>query len=398
MKALAWIVGLAAAAVGLALAARYNTGYALLVLPPYRIELSLNLLLVLAAAGFAATYAVVRVIGAAARLPRRAREYRAVRRREKAREALLEALREYLAGRYARAEAAAAGALEQGEHAELAAVLAARAAHELRARERRDSLLERVAAEDPMRVTAEAQFALEEGRFQEALDALARLPRKHTAALKLELRARQQARQWDAVLASIAELQRRNVYDAERAAQLRRFALAENLKREVLDARALEEAWGKLPGEERADARLALTAARRFLALGAGERARRIVEEALEAEWSSELAAFYAECDGGEVLARLERAEQWLKSHPRDAALLLALGKLCAQQELWGKARSYLDASIALEPTYSAHLAAAQLEERLGNAEAARRHYRESLELALVQLRAASGGRRRTPL
>jgi HemY protein len=75
--------------------------------------------------------------------------------------------------------------------------------------------------------------------------------------------------------------------------------------------------------------------------------------------------------------------------------LLLTLGRLCAQQELWGKAQSYLDASIAIEPTYSAHLELARLHERLGHTEAARRHQRESLELALAQLRAVSGGRRR---
>jgi len=65
---------------------------------------------------------------------------------------------------------------------------------------------------------------------------------------------------------------------------------------------------------------------------------------------------------------------------------------------LWGKAQSYLEASIAVEPTYTAHLALARLQEKLGNAEAARRHHRESLELALAQLGAVTGGRRRTPL
>ena len=56
---------------------------------------------------------------------------------------------------------------------------------------------------------------------------------------------------------------------------------------------------------------------------------------------------------------RIERAESWLKQHPGDAALLLTLGRLCADRALWGKAQSYLDASLAIEPTYSAHLAAA---------------------------------------
>jgi len=92
MRALIWIVVIVVLAVGLTLAARYNTGYALLVLPQYRVEISLNLLLVLLAAGFVAVYALVRIIFATLRLPRRVREYRVARRRDKARATLLEAL------------------------------------------------------------------------------------------------------------------------------------------------------------------------------------------------------------------------------------------------------------------------------------------------------------------
>ena len=87
-----------------------------------------------------------------------------------------------------------------------------------------------------------------------------------------------------------------------------------------------------------------------------------------------------------------------MKSNPRDAVLLLTLGRLCARQELWGKAQSYLDASISVEPMYSAYLALAQLHDRLGNADAARRNYRESLDLAVNQLKQMTGGRRRMSL
>jgi HemY protein len=48
MRALFWLLTLAALAVGLALAARYNEGYVLLVLPPWRAEVSLNLFLLAA--------------------------------------------------------------------------------------------------------------------------------------------------------------------------------------------------------------------------------------------------------------------------------------------------------------------------------------------------------------
>jgi HemY protein len=87
-----------------------------------------------------------------------------------------------------------------------------------------------------------------------------------------------------------------------------------------------------------------------------------------------------------------------LTANRRDAVLLLTLGRLCARQELWGKAQNYLEASISVEPLYSAHLMLAQLHDRLGNADAARRHYRASLDLAISQLKQMTGGRRRTLL
>jgi HemY protein len=77
--------------------------------------------------------------------------------------------------------------------------------------------------------------------------------------------------------------------------------------------------------------------------------------------------------------------------------LLLVLGRLCAHQQLWGKAQSYFEASLSVEPSYSAHLELAQLHDRLERVDEARGHYRESLAIAVEQLSQMSGGRRRTP-
>jgi HemY protein len=401
MKTAVWIVGIAALAVALTLAARYNSGYALFVLPSYRIELSLNLLLVLAVAAFAIGYVLVRAVLAALVLPRRVREYRLARRREKARSALLEALHEYFAGRYGRAEKAAAASLEAGEQPVLSAVLAARAAHQLRAHERRDRYLAAAASvpeEQLARLVTEAELLLDDRRHQEALDLLKQLPRRHSAALKLELRAQQQLRNWQQVLELTEELRKRNAFDTTQAEQVRHHALAENLKRKLLDSHALEDAWNRMATADRSDRRVAAAAAECFIALGGSEQAHRIIEQALDAEWDGELVRLYGESGGGDAVGRIQRAEVWLRKHPRDAALLLTLGRLCAEQELWGKAQSYLDASIAIEPTHTAHLTAARLQETLGKAEAARRHYREALDLALAQLHQVTGGRRRTPL
>jgi HemY protein len=92
------------------------------------------------------------------------------------------------------------------------------------------------------------------------------------------------------------------------------------------------------------------------------------------------------------VIRQIERAETWLKSHPNDANLLLALGKLCVHTELWGKAQSYLEASLSVEPSHPAYLALAQLNQKIGQSELARDHYGKGLELALRRLEVAGGG------
>lgn len=402
LRALIWIVLIVAVAVGLTVLAHYSTGYVLVVSPPYRVELSLNFLLVLLAAGFVILYVVIRMVAATVHLPRQVGEYRAARRRRKARATLAGALHEYFAGRFARAEKAAQRALDMGEQADLSAIVAARAAHGLRAYDRRDNYLARAAAvaqgDVPMRLITEAELLLEQGRMEQTLDALQRLPRRHTAALRLELTTQQRLHNWDQVLALVSELQRRKVFDAEQAAQVRRAALVERVKSKALDVGTLEEAWQKVPAKERTESGIATAAARCFIALEECARAHRIIEDALDARWDSNLVALYADCSGGDALKCIERAESWLKSYPGDAVLLLTLGRLCSAQELWGKAQSYLEASIAVEPTYSAHSALAKLHESLGDAEAAQRHYRQSLTLALSQLDTASGGNRRIPI
>ena len=132
---------------------------------------------------------------------------------------------------------------------------------------------------------------------------------------------------------------------------------------------------------------MAVAAAQCYIAAGRKSEAQQIIEQSLEQTWESALVALYAECAGSDSVKQIERAEAWLEEHAGDAALLLTLGRLCARQGLWGKAESYLEASVSVEPTYAGHLELGRLHERLGNADAARRHYSESLDLALIELR-----------
>ncbi|MDO8890690.1 MAG: heme biosynthesis HemY N-terminal domain-containing protein [Sulfurimicrobium sp.] len=141
MKALFWTLAILLLAVALTIAATHNTGYVLLVYPPYRIELSLNLLLTLLAAAFFIAYGLLRIARRVLRLPAHVRAFKEQRQQDKARSAMTEGMQNFAAGNYAAAEKHAAHALELGETPELNALIAARAAHELKAFDRRDAYL-----------------------------------------------------------------------------------------------------------------------------------------------------------------------------------------------------------------------------------------------------------------
>jgi HemY protein len=83
-------------------------------------------------------------------------------------------------------------------------------------------------------------------------------------------------------------------------------------------------------------------------------------------------------------VAQIEQAEKWLNQHKQDAGLMLALGKLCLHQKLWGKAQSYLDASNSIAPSHAAYTAQGQLAERLGKPEEAFKYFQQAMELAKI--------------
>jgi HemY protein len=389
MRALIWGVGLFALAVVAALAAQYNTGYVLIAVPTHRIELSLNLAVLLLALCCFAFYVVVRAAQLALALPEKARSFRREKRREQSRRALDEALNAFFESHYGKAERATRGVISEDDQA-IARVIAARAAHELRNFQARDDYLaemERIApAREYLRLMTQAELLLDERRYHDALSALSRLKEKHSAALKLELRAQQLAHNWDQVLAILPQLERRQVFEPMVLDKLRRHCHAENLRGKSGDLHILKDYWNRIPSDDRTDGRVALMGARAFLDLGANEEAATAIEKALEQQWNSALLEVYPECTGSDPRRQLERAESWLKSRPRDSSLLLALGRICVRASLWGKARSYLEASLAIEQDMAAHLELARLLETIGEPDGVRVHLERALSLAMEKL------------
>jgi HemY protein len=388
VKTIFWLLLLFSLAVLLAVAARYNDGYAVLVLPPYRAAISLNLLAVLLVAAFAALYLVLRVIARTVRMPRNVREFRQRKQREKAVTALREAVRLLFEGRYGQALKQAEKSFADGDAPGLSALLAARASRGMGDDRREAEWLARLAPFEERlhnaRLMTEAELNMDARRFDAALEKLDELERRgqrHIAALRLRLRAQQALGRWQDVLHSVRMLEKHHALSADQANTLKQRAHLENLHARAGDAAQLSSYWSSLSREDRREPRVALAAARGLAEAGAGKAACEIVENQLIVHWDPLLLALYADCADAEVVARISRAEEWLKSRPRDADLLLALGRLCRRQELWGKAQSYFEASLAIEPSRRAHVELAALFDHLQRPEDANRHYRAAATL-----------------
>ena len=394
MRFLFWFLLLAVAAVVVALAIKLNAGYVLLVASPYRIELSLNLLLILLVGGFFGLYFVIRVIARTIQVPRNVRIWRRQQKLDRARAKQDGAVVALLEGRYGKARQQAQEALAIPGSSGLNTIVAARAALDVRDFEDVEALLNRPDAQASSlavpRLMLSAESALEQGDAQESLRVLNKLRREagmHTAALRLELRALQAARRWTDIPPLLDQLVKRKVFDAAQAEHVRVSAQSEQLKLLAHDASGLRDYWGRLGDNVRVHPKIARAAARSFMQLGGEREAADILAQSLEREWDSDLVELYGECQLGDATRQLEQAERWLVSHNQDAVLLRVLGTLCQRQQLWGKAQTYLEASLGVDNTWRAHLALGEMLGRLGRDAEANAHFVAALKLATDTLR-----------
>ena len=344
-------------------------------------------------AGFVLGYALVRVGKRALGLPE---EVRALRRRqhiERARTKQDAAAVALLEGRYGKARQFAEEALAIPQSSGLPALLGARAAIDARDFAAAETLLARPDAQVPSlavpRMMLEAEMKQEQGQPLEALAILRTLRKEagsHTAALRLEVRALQAAGRYAEIPPVVDQLVKRKAYGASEGEFVRAAAHAEELGARAHDAEGLRGYWGKLSDAEQRMPKIARAAARSFMAMGGDREAAEIVARSLERGWDPDMVALYAECRPADALPQLEQAERWLAAHSDDAALLHALGVLCERAQLWGKAQTYLEASLALDDGYRAHVALGELFARLGRDGEANAHLAAALKLALAEL------------
>lgn len=390
MRAALWFVALFAVAVAVALFAGNNQAAVTLFWPPYRIDLSLNLSLLLVVGLFVLIHLAFRGLSAVVSLPTQARRWRAQQKERAMHAALMDGMAHLMAGRFIRAARAAESALHQEKslsqlltemgadsgHAPqrsvqlraLAHLVAAESAHALQNRALRDQHLQQALEQPVQRQAVEtregielraARWALDDRDPALALERLARLPTgvaRRTLALRLRLRAARLAHNTLDALETARLLAKHRAFSAPAAQSILR-GLALELLADAHDPQQLQQAWAQLDASERAMAEVAVQAATRLLALGGdASQARQWASAAWEAMVQS--GAALPEDLQVRLVQTLERSMDtldaaWLASvesavqaRPNDPQLQYLAGMACLKRQLWGKAQQLLARSV----------------------------------------------------
>lgn len=273
---------------------------------------------------------------------------------------------------------------------------AARAAQQLGQVEESDALLEAALKRQPRAELAialtHAELQLARGQAAAALDTLQAMRERHPQHHQL-LRQLQhlylQQQDWSGLLGLLPELRKQRVLGAAELAEVERQAWRGRLHSigqasgQSAEARlqALQEAWQQLSAAQRQEPATLAVYAEQLRSLGAQDQAEALLAAALKRQYDSALVRLYGLLRGQDPSRQLQLAEGWLKSHAQDAGLLLTLGRLCLHSQLWGKARGYLESSLAFEPHPETCVELARLLAQLGEVEASNRYFQQGLAL-----------------
>jgi len=410
MRWLTWALALALLAAAVSLLLQVNAGNVAFLIPPYRLDVSLNAFLIALLGVLALVYWGARALQKMVDFPERVRLYRARREEIGGQQALVEAVRSLLEGRFARSEKAARAAQSSESTAGVAALVGARAAHRMQEYERRDEWLARAEERhgvEMARLVTSAEMWSEQRENDAALGAIDRLQAagaRHIHAMRIALNTNLQSGRWDEALKALRALDKRSALHPVLARRLKLVIYREQLQAQRFDPSSLEVAWNAIPAADRAMPELALEGARLLNVAGRSGLAAGVIEQALEqpcSEWNEtclRLLDEYARAQSFPARDQLERAERWLAESPEEnafrAVALRTAGLLCLREQLWGKSRSYLTESLQIAKHPATLLALARLAEAVGDEAEAAGHYREAaLGFAAPVVPASEAGR-----
>ena len=426
MRVALWFLGLFGVAVVLALFFSSNAGTITVFWPPHRVDLSLNMVLVLLGLLFLLIHLALRALAALFALPGQAHSWR-VRHQEQAMHAsMLDAMSHFVAGRFIRSrkasqqvlarEAAMVRSGEAGPAAVrlrvMANLMAAESSQALQDRAARDTYFQQaLALSDALGATGireglllrAVRWSLRDRDAAAAQDWFAQLPQgvaRRTLALRLRLKLARLTGQSGLALDTARLLVKHRAFSDDSGRGLVRALALENIQA-ARDTEQLQRFWLKLEPAEQAMPEVACLAAARYLLLGGAqdtalgwllpvwERMVKVPDGINQSQKISLVRVLETAFSRTVDTAWLVRIEQAQIAQPGDALLQYLAGVACLYLELWGKAQQLIKQALPRlndnQLSASAWMMLAALAQRQGDSEHAAAAWQQAAQLALRQ-------------
>lgn len=367
-------------------------GYVFIAYGRDSIQMSLALFAILAGIAFVLLYVLIRFVINSLLMPGYLSAWNRRRLAERDRKGLIRGLIDLAEGNWSAAERRLARTARRSDTPLLNYLAAARAAQMTGGYERRDDYLRLAIESDPQAKVAvglsQAELQLAHNQTEQALATLKQLNRgypRHDYVLKLLAEVYHRLEEWDKLFKTLKRLRGSKLLEPDKLEAIERDALLAKLHEAAKSGNPtrLEGVWSRLPKAARRRPGLVRVYAQALIELKAWEQAAAVLEHTLNRQWDEELAYLYGRIEFSDANAAAARAEHWLKNHEHSASLLLSLGRLNKRARLWGKARSFLESSLGLEPRPETYRELGDLLEQVGEPHNAELCYRAGLLLAV---------------
>lgn len=377
------------ASVWLGLTIVRHPGYLFIVSKPYMVQMPLWFVCIAVFLIFGLFYFLINSIDRIQFWWYRVKNWVRLRREHKLYSKTQHGLSLLIEGRWAKAEKMLLqGSTNPGVEPLMNYLGAARAAQELHAYDRRDKYLREAYKLAPHAELAigltQAELEIEHDQLEQANLTLIRLrgiTRRHPRVLKLQEKVYVRQGNWQGLYLLLPQLRKAKVLDAEQAEHFEKNLYCEMLRVAGTKDRAeLQRQWNDLPRSARKNPDVVLVYVQQLMTFGEHQEAEQLIQKTLKYDWQPGLMKIYSTFKFDNLNRQLVIAGAWLKMYGNKPEILLFLGKLCVQIQLWGKAKDYFEKCLALGPNAEAALAYGKLLEQLGDNDEAVEQYRDVLK------------------
>lgn len=378
-------------AVGAGLLAQKDSGYVLFGRGYDTVEMSLSLFILILFLSYLFGYILLRFIFRTWTMPEQIKLWRQAQQTEKARKISLKGLVNLSQGQWKKAERLLIRSVKNSDMPLLNYLSAAKAAQKQNSPERRDHYLSLAHKSMPdadfsVKLTqAELQFA--HGQNEQALATLVHLHSlspKHPHIMVLLSRLYQQLKSWQDLKKLLPQLRKNKVFSDKKLLELEKEIYLELIQQinNKENADELPVLWKNISKELRKDTSLIEVYCQQLIQFESNNEAETILRNHINKEWQPKLVKQYGLVKSSQIEKQLVFAESLSKDHDNNPILLLTLGRLCMYNDLWGKARAYLEASIGNKELPETYKELGLLMEYLNEPQLAAEYFKKGLFLS----------------